>query len=237
MLRYGLVMPAAGAGRRFGSPKQYQPLMEGRSVLATALQPFLADPRCAAIALVLAGDDPQRATLAARLPAKVRIVDGGAERSHSVSNGLRALLAAGADPAQWILVHDAVRPCLSARDLESLLASAGDEPVGALLAAPLADTLKQAPVGAAAPRAAATLDRSGLWRALTPQLFRLQPLLRALEAAHAQQRSPTDDAQAMEWQGLQARLVAAQDANPKITTAEDLLIARAILAARGTGDA
>jgi 2-C-methyl-D-erythritol 4-phosphate cytidylyltransferase len=236
-MRYALVMPAAGAGRRFGpTPKQYQPLSGHLTVMDVALALFIADSRCEHIAIALAADDPQRAALAARLPAKGRILDGGAERSHSVANALQALLAAGADPELWVLVHDAVRPCLSFRDLEALLITAGaaggrGTTAGALLAAPVADTLKRS---GADGRVTATQDRRELWRALTPQMFRLQALLHALQDAHAAQRVPTDDAEAMEWQGLHPALVPAQDANPKITTAEDLAIARAILTARLT---
>jgi len=235
-MRYWLVMPAAGAGRRFGSMKQYAPLA-GRSVLETALQVFLADERCAGGTLVLAEDDPHRAMLAARLAARIGVVSGGAQRVHSVRNGLAAL-AGRADPADWVLVHDAARPCLSAADLSRLLEHTGAEQIGALLAVPVADTVKRAAAGedasahAAVPRVAGTVARETLWLAQTPQMFRLAALQAGLEAAIAARRTPTDEAQAMEWQGHAARLVQACDSNLKITNTADLALAEAILAAR-----
>jgi 2-C-methyl-D-erythritol 4-phosphate cytidylyltransferase len=235
-MRYWLVMPAAGAGRRFGSAKQYAPLA-GTSVLETALQVFLADARCAGGALVLAEDDPHRAALAARLEPRVGIVVGGAERVHSVRNGLIALAKRG-EPADWVLVHDAARPCLSAADLSRLLEQALAEEIGALLAVPVADTVKRAESAAgtgsaaSAPRIEATIARETLWLAQTPQMFRLGALRAALEAAIEAHRTPTDEAQAMEWQGNPARLVQARDSNLKITNSADLALAEAILAAR-----
>ncbi|HEX4051714.1 MAG TPA: 2-C-methyl-D-erythritol 4-phosphate cytidylyltransferase [Steroidobacteraceae bacterium] len=238
-MRYWLVMPAAGAGRRFGSTKQYAPLA-GTSVLETALQVFLADARCAGGALVLAQDDPHREGLAARLAPRVRIVAGGVERVHSVRNGLIGL-AERAAPADWVLVHDAARPCLSAADLSRLLEQAGAEQSGALLAVPIADTVKRAASAASAaplespasaPCIEATVARESLWLAQTPQMFRLGALRTALEAAIDAHRTPTDEAQAMEWQGYSARLVQAYDSNLKITNTADLALAEAILAAR-----
>lgn len=233
-MRYWIVMPAAGAGRRFGGSKQYALLGE-RTVLETALQPFLDDPQCVGGSLLLAADDPHRSRLMAGLPEHVSVDQGGAERAHSVCNGLRALEArAGAN--DWVLVHDAARPALSAADLQRLLQHGGLDAVGALLAAPVADTVKRAqegsgPIGVR--RCAATLPREALWLAQTPQMFRYAPLRAALERAVADGRTPTDEAQAMEWQGHAALLVQAQDSNIKITTATDLLLAQAILRQRG----
>ena len=230
-MRYWLVMPAAGAGRRFGSAKQYAPLA-GRTVLELALQPFLADQRCAGGCVVLAGDDAQRTQLARQLPAQFLIATGGRERAHSVHNGLLAL-AAHLQPEDWVLVHDAARPCLSAADLARLLEQGASDSVGAQLAVPLADTLKRAEgSGPAMARIAQTVPREGLWLAQTPQMFRYAALRGALERAMAAERMPTDEAQAMEWCGLCARLVAAQDSNPKVTGAADLALAEAILATR-----
>jgi 2-C-methyl-D-erythritol 4-phosphate cytidylyltransferase len=203
-------------------------------VLETALQVFLADECCAGGALVLAGDDPHRERLAARLGARLRIVDGGAERVHSVRNGLLAL-AEHAAATDWVLVHDAARPCLSAADLSRLLEQAGAGQVGAVLAVPVADTVKRAasgPSAAGAPRVETTVARERLWLAQTPQMFRLGPLRAALEAAIEAHRTPTDEAQAMEWQGCAVYLVAARDSNLKITHTADLALAEAILAAR-----
>ena len=220
---YWLVMPAAGIGRRFGAdrPKQYAPLC-GRTVIEWALMPFLTDPRCAGAVVALAEDDPYWTTIA---PPTVLATAGGEERSHSVRNGLAALAdrAAGDD---WVLVHDAARPCLSRQDLDGLLAELGAHPVGGLLAAPAADTLKRAD---GARNVQQTVDRTGLWRALTPQMFRYGRLCEALDRAHADGRVPTDEAQALEWLGDVPRLVAGAAANLKITSAADLALAAALL--------
>jgi 2-C-methyl-D-erythritol 4-phosphate cytidylyltransferase len=233
-MRYWVVMPAAGAGRRFGGalPKQHWPLASS-TVLEVALQPFIADARCAAIALALDPESARDSALRSRLPSRVVTVAGGRERSDSVLNGLEAL--AGAAASDWVLVHDAARPCLSARDLDSLLLAGAAHSDGALLAAPVADTLKHADAKRQCER---TVERAGLWRALTPQMFRLGALQSALRAARESGRMPTDEAQAMEWQGAAALLVEAADANVKITNREDLAVAEAILAARAgrTGD-
>jgi len=133
-------------------------------------------------------------------------------------------------------VQRPARPALSAADLQRLLQYGGIDAVGALLAAPVADTVKRALDGGGqigVRRCAATLPREALWLAQTPQMFRYAPLRAALERAVADGRTPTDEAQAMEWQGHAALLVQAQDSNIKITTATDLLLAQAILRQRG----
>jgi 2-C-methyl-D-erythritol 4-phosphate cytidylyltransferase len=230
-MRYWLVMPAAGVGRRFGGAKQFAALNE-RTVLELALQPFVDDPQCLGGAIALSADEPRRAQLGARVPARFELIDGGPTRAHSVINGLAAL-AARAAASDWVLVHDAARPCLSAADLARLLAGA-DGSQGALLAIPVADTVKRAqPLSDAEPlRCAATLSRELLWLAQTPQMFALGSLHAALEQALRSGRTPTDEAQAMEWQGVSARLVEARDTNIKITNAADLVLARAILRTR-----
>jgi 2-C-methyl-D-erythritol 4-phosphate cytidylyltransferase len=235
-MHYWIVMPAAGVGRRFGSAKQYA-LLGNRTVLQTALQVFLDDPQCRGGSVLLASTDAQRAQLAAQLPERIALVEGGPERAHSVYNGLRSLeTRAGAD--DWVLVHDAVRPALSAADLQRLLSHGAAEAVGALLATPVADTVKRAHDGAASlvRRCEATVPRESLWLAQTPQMFRYAVLRSALERALAQGRIPTDEAQAMEWQGHAALLVQAQDSNLKITTAADLALLQAILQHRALPD-
>jgi 2-C-methyl-D-erythritol 4-phosphate cytidylyltransferase len=236
-MRYWLVMPAAGAGRRFGSAKQYARLGE-RTVLELSLQPFLDDGQCAGGSLVLAADDPQRARLQQGLPPRIQLVDGGEERAHSVANGLRAL-ASRASADDWVLVHDAARPMLSGADLATLLEEGAADRVGALLALPVADTLKRARAGEAprpsgALRCESTLSREALWLAQTPQMFRFAPLRHALEQALNAGRRPTDEAQAMEWQGHAALLVPSRDPNLKVTTRADLTLAEAILLRRAT---
>ena len=235
-MRYWVVIPAAGAGRRFGGtlPKQHWSLASS-TVVEVALRPFVADSRCVAIALALDAQALADKALRARLSAKVLTVAGGAERADSVLGGLEALAGRATAPAgasDWVLVHDAARPCLSARDLEHVLLAGAAHPHGALLAVPVADTLKSADASGCSER---TVDRAGLWRALTPQMFRLGALQAALRAARESGRTPTDEAQAMEWQGAAALLVEAADGNIKITNREDLAVAEAILAERSRG--
>lgn len=216
-------MPAAGVGRRFGAerPKQYAPLC-GRTVIEWALGPFLTDPRCAAAVVALAQEDPYWTAVA---PPTVIVVPGGQERSHSVRNGLAAL-AERANRDDWVLVHDAARPCLPRQDLDRLLAELATHPIGGLLATPAADTLKRAD---ASREVQQTVDRTGLWRALTPQMFRYGRLCEALDRAHASGRIPTDEAQAIEWLGDRPKIVEGAAANLKITSAADLAIAAALL--------
>ncbi|MGH8211116.1 MAG: 2-C-methyl-D-erythritol 4-phosphate cytidylyltransferase [Steroidobacteraceae bacterium] len=242
-MRYWLVMPAAGVGRRFGTtkPKQYAPL-QGRTVIEWALAPFLADPSCAGVVVALAADDPywgevaDRLTkLAGRMPELI-FAGGGAERSQSVRKGLAALGPRAACD-DWVLVHDAARPCLASNDLQHLLERLGAHRVGGLLATPAADTLKRAssdatPGAGVAPEIEQTVNRAGLWRALTPQMFRYEMLCDALDRALATGRSPTDEAQALEWMGERPVLVQGSAANIKITSADDLLLAAALLNAR-----
>ncbi len=234
-MQYWLVMPAAGAGRRFGGAKQFARLDE-RTVLEAALQPFLQDPQCLGGAVALTPGEPRWQELAAQVPPRFALIEGGATRAESVLNGLRALLARAAEQ-DWVLVHDAARPCLSAADLARLLAGA-DGSMGALLAVPVADTVKRAAATRAGAPAQieATEPRESLWLAQTPQMFVLGPLRRAIEQALALGRAPTDEAQAMEWQGVSARLVEARDTNVKVTSAADLLLARAVLQARESGE-
>jgi 2-C-methyl-D-erythritol 4-phosphate cytidylyltransferase / 2-C-methyl-D-erythritol 2,4-cyclodiphosphate synthase len=220
-MRYWLVMPAAGTGRRFGRelPKQYAPL-HGRTMLEWALAPFLNDQRCAGIVVVVAPDDTYWQRNGA-FSQKVITAIGGAARSDSVARGLEAL-ADRASPEDWVLVHDAARPCLPREDLDRLLEQLGEHPIGGILATPLADTLKQS---ADPGHLAGTIDRAGLWRALTPQMFRYARLCEALDAAARAARAPTDEAQAIEWQGEQPAIVIGSASNIKVTTVQDLQMA------------
>jgi 2-C-methyl-D-erythritol 4-phosphate cytidylyltransferase len=227
-MRYWLVMPAAGAGRRFGDrvPKQYAPL-HGRTVLEWALAPFLSDVRCAGVVVVIASSDTWWPKISERIGA-VTVVQGGGERSESVRSGLQALnRKAGA--GDWVLVHDAARPCLSNADRDRLLEQAGAHAVGGLLAVPAADTLKRAQSDRCVE---STVDRADLWRAGTPQMFRYGRLSEALDRALAAKRFPTDEAQAVEWLGDRPLLVEGSAANIKVTSPDDLVLAEALLAAR-----
>jgi 2-C-methyl-D-erythritol 4-phosphate cytidylyltransferase len=235
-MRYWLVMPAAGSGRRFQgeTPKQYTPL-SGRTVIEWALAPFLADPRCTHAVVVIAESDLTWPRVAAHLASeRLSATAGGDERSVSVRRGLAAL-ADRADAGDWVLVHDAARPCLDPRDLEELIMAVTAHGRGGVLGARAADTLKQAQTSARAhqgPTIVRTVDRADLWRAFTPQMFRFGPLCAALDAAHSSGRFPTDEAQAMEWAGVSPLLVEGRTTNLKLTTGEDLALAEAVLRAR-----
>jgi 2-C-methyl-D-erythritol 4-phosphate cytidylyltransferase len=231
-MKYFVVIPAAGSGRRFNAavPKQYAPLA-GLTVVEHALAAFEADSDCARIVVAIAADDPHWPRVSSRRFWNVDTVTGGAQRAQSVRAGLTALAAHAGDD-DWVMVHDAARPCFSPEDLAALKRELASHESGGLLAMPLADTLKRA--DASATLVDATIDRAGLWRAATPQVFRLGLLVRALDAALAAGRLPTDEAQAVEWLGIKPRLVAGRPDNIKVTTAEDLALAAAILAQRMT---
>jgi 2-C-methyl-D-erythritol 4-phosphate cytidylyltransferase len=239
-MRYALVVPAAGSGRRFGASilrKQYEPLA-GATVIEHALAPFLGDARCHRIVVAIAADDAAWPQVGARCEARaacpVAAVAGGAERADSV---LRALIALqeNMEDDEWVLVHDAARPCISREDIDTLVSATLPHPVGGLLAAPVADTLKRAVPGAGIAQVERTELREGLWRALTPQMFRLGPLARALALAQDAGRRPTDEAQAMEWLGQSPLLVPGDARNIKVTTPGDLVLAEALLRVRGAG--
>ena len=220
--RHWALIPAAGVGRRFGAavPKQYLPL-NGRPVIDHAIGAFIDHPLIAGCVVVLGPDDGwwNDTSRYAGDPRVLR-APGGAERCHSVQNGLAALSAHAADD-DWVLVHDAARPCLRRTDLDRLLAALKHEPVGALLAVPIADTVKQADDG----RVAATLPRSRLWRAYTAQVFRLGLLRAALNHAAAEVLIVTDDASAVELLGQRPALIEGSADNIKITRPEDLPLA------------
>ncbi|MET0282377.1 MAG: 2-C-methyl-D-erythritol 4-phosphate cytidylyltransferase [Steroidobacteraceae bacterium] len=222
-MEYWLVMPAAGAGRRFGAsaPKQYQQLA-GRRLIELALAPFLGDSRCRGIVVALDPADTLFDSLPVAAEMRLRRVAGGRRRCDSVRHALQAV-EAGDDA--WVLVHDAARPCVPRADIDRLLQELSADAVGGLLATPVADTLKR---GDATGRVSETPPRAGLWRALTPQMFRLGLLRRALRQAESDGREPTDEAQAIEWLGLAPRLVEGAASNIKVTTPADLQVAAAV---------
>jgi len=227
-LRVWAVIPAAGRGDRFGTgrPKQYAEL-RGRALIEWSLAPFLARADIAGIVIALVADDPDWPCFR---PADSRVSEapGGADRAASVGNALDALAERGVGDSDWVLVHDAARPCLDPTDLDKLLERGRNSPDGALLAAPLDDTLKRAVGGCVVD----TVDRRDLWRAMTPQLFRLGPLRQALQAAAASGIAITDEASAIEQQGGRPLLVQGRTDNIKVTRMADLALADAVLAAR-----
>ncbi len=206
-------------------PKQYLALGK-RTLLERSVEALLADARVARVFVVVAPGDAVAASLLD--PARCEVLAlGGATRAQSVRNGLRAVEEGGAG-TDWVLVHDAARPCLGARDLSALIEIAGGDEHGGLLALPISDTVKREQQG----RVARTEERTGLWRAQTPQFFAVDVLLRALELC-ADGAAVTDEAAAMERLGLRPRLVCGSSENIKVTTPGDMQLAEAILKMQG----
>jgi 2-C-methyl-D-erythritol 4-phosphate cytidylyltransferase len=225
------LIPAAGSGTRFagGAPKQYATLA-GKPMLWHAVRAVCVPP-VETVFVVLAANDRAFArhdwsAFAGRLEP---LYCGGESRRDSVYNGLVAAMA-DMSHDDWVLVHDAARPCLPKKDLESLISQVQDEQIGGLLALPVSDTVKRAAKDeAGAQRVAGTEDRAQLWLAQTPQMFRAGLLAQALRPASGR---VTDEAQAIEGLGLKPRLVAGSRENLKVTWPADLAIAEAILAGR-----
>ncbi|MDR7134682.1 2-C-methyl-D-erythritol 4-phosphate cytidylyltransferase [Lysobacter niastensis] len=223
------VIPAAGRGTRFGGdvPKQYLEVA-GRPLIAHALQALLAHPRVAGAMVALSPDDARWPGWKQWNGKPVMRCVGGGERADSVLAALRAL-PAQVDDNTLVLVHDAARPNLRDTDLERLIAVAEAAEHGAILAAPVRDTLKRAGEG---DRIAATESREGLWRAFTPQAFRRGALIAALEQARIDGVVVTDEAMAMERTGARPALVEGREDNLKVTTAADLALAEYLLSLR-----
>lgn len=220
MPRHFALIPAAGVGARMAAdgPKQYLSLA-GRTMLWHAIHAFERVPAVVRTYVVLAPDDGHWDRHGWDGLDKLSVLRcGGATRAETVLNGLRAI-AGAVDADDWVLVHDAARPCVSARLLERLLAELADDAVGGILAAPVADTLKRADAGG---RILATVPREGLWSAQTPQMFRHGLLSRALAHAGTQ---VTDEASAVEALGLSPRLVESDMTNLKVTWPRDVEVA------------
>jgi len=219
------VVPAAGRGSRFGGgvPKQYLPLA-GKPLLLHTLERLAAHPRIAGLMVALAVDDPHWPDLSSLRSKPVLSCLGGGERADSVLAGLRALVDK-VEKDNFILVHDAARPCVREDDITRLI-ELGIAAGGALLAAPLRDTLKRADADS---RAVATEPRDARWRALTPQLFRHGELVAALESAGAAGIAVTDEAMAMERKGFKPLLVEGAESNIKVTTPADMMLAEFLL--------
>jgi 2-C-methyl-D-erythritol 4-phosphate cytidylyltransferase len=226
-----VVVPAAGSGRRFGAerPKQYADV-DGLPLLHWTLTRLAQVQRVRGLMVVLSPDDAHWPGWPVIGDKPLLTAVGGAERADSVLAGLHALPAEAAADS-LVLVHDAARPCVRVVDVDRLIDRVGDGE-GGLLAAPVRDTIKrEAPAtpGARTAEVAETVARSGLWRALTPQIFRRRALSDALAVARARGMTPTDEAQAMEWAGVKPILVEGAEDNIKVTTAHDLALARFLL--------
>ncbi len=231
--RYFLVVPAAGSGRRMhaDAPKQYLDIA-GKTLLQHSLERLGVLPEITRIAVALAADDTTWANVAKRLrpevAGKLITATGGAERMESVSNALAALRPFAADD-DWVLVHDAVRPCVHPADVLKLMQELAGEEAGGLLAMPVRETLKESD---GKRHVARTVDRSRIWQAATPQMFRFAVLQRAMQQVAVRQRTATDEAAAVEELGLPVRLVAGRADNLKVTYPGDLSLAAAVLEAQ-----
>lgn len=219
------VIPAAGIGSRMGgeTPKQYL-RFQGKSVIQHSLDALLAHPEIEGAVLVLRDDDEFWDKLEYDSGKPLFTTTGGEQRLHSVYSGLTTLQYRCGNEV-IALVHDAVRPVVAAEDLERVIAAARKHTAGAILAVPVADTLKLENDGG---EINTTVSRDGLWRALTPQVFHLQPLLNALKKIIDEGLEVTDDASALELQGYSPALVSGRPDNIKITSPGDLRLAELI---------
>jgi len=222
-VRLWAVIPAAGVGKRMEAdrPKQYLELL-GRSVIEHTLNRFLIRSDITGVFIALGVDDPWWSRLPVADHPRITRVAGGRERCHSVLNALEALLAGPGRADDRVLVHDAARPCLRSEDLDRLIDESATSENGGILAVPVRDTMKRS---TDENTVVDTLDRSHLWHALTPQMFRLGRLHQVLDEALAA-GAVADEASAMEHAGYQPRLVRGHADNLKITLPEDLALAR-----------
>jgi 2-C-methyl-D-erythritol 4-phosphate cytidylyltransferase len=220
---YWAIVPAAGIGSRMSNscPKQYLHL-HGKAILQHTLE-RLSLPNISGIIVPVAKDDSYWKTLT--LPQLVTRVNGGTERCYSVLNALQTLHQY-ANPHDWVLIHDAARPCVRQSDIKKLMTTLENHSVGGLLAVPVRDTMKRTQGGQ---EVIETVNRQGLWHALTPQMFRLETLYQALTNILNQGELVTDDAQAMEKMGYHPVLVEGHADNIKITHPQDLNLAELYL--------
>ncbi|MBI2969345.1 MAG: 2-C-methyl-D-erythritol 4-phosphate cytidylyltransferase [Gammaproteobacteria bacterium] len=225
-------VPAAGSGSRMASrvPKQYL-ILRGKTVLEHSLDRIAGHSEVEGVVVALAADDSHFLRLPREARRNLITVAGGAERCHSVLNCLRALRERAA-ASDWVLVHDAARPCVRRGDIDQLIAAVRNAGVGGILALPVRDTMKRADEGG---RIEGTVERSGLWHALTPQMFRIAELEQALAAAVQDGIAVTDEAQAMERRGARPLLVQAHPDNIKITHTDDLALAELYLSQQEPG--
>lgn len=232
--RIWAVVPAAGVGRRMQSaiPKQYLPL-DGRPVIEHTLKALLASDHIHGVVVALGEDDEywddvQIHTHNGENKPILR-APGGKERANSVLNAIFVLLAETGDDLLWVMVHDAVRPCLRQEDIEKLVEQVGDDINGGILARPVRDTMKRQRSGSDTETSYcidSTVDRTGLWHALTPQYFPARALFSAIESTlETDPDAITDEASAMEHAGYTPRLIEGYEDNIKITHPDDLRLA------------
>jgi len=220
------IVPAAGIGARMlaDRPKQYLPL-EGKTVIEHTLHRLASHPRINGIIVAIAEHDPYWPTLTLPLNCPVHVVSGGIVRADSVFNALQYLLTLSTENP-WVLVHDAARPCLRHQDIDQMLMVLTTHNVGGILGIPVNDTVKRVNTQH---EITDTVCRQGLWRASTPQMFRMQALTAALNSAKQQHLIMTDEASAMELAGLKPMMVEGHSDNIKITVPQDLALASLFL--------
>ena len=230
MPRMFVLIPAAGGGARFGgrTPKQYA-MLGSEPMLRRTIERLRQVLAPATVAVALSDDDVHFERVIGVREGITALRCGGATRGETIANALVALRATCNDD-DWVLVHDAARPCVPRDALERLVAHLKHDAIGGLLAIPVADTLKKSDGDADAPRVLATIGRAGIWQAQTPQMFRYAILARAFGAGGA--GDWTDEAQAVESLGHKPMLVRGSPANVKVTFPDDLALAAAILAAQ-----
>lgn len=217
---FTVIVPAAGVGKRMlaDRPKQYLKIGH-KTVLEHTLEKLISHPRITRIIVALDPQDPYFDELPISQADWITRVDGGKERADSVLVGLTAL-----DSHSWVAVHDAARPCVSLSDLDKLFSLFENNQGGGILAMPVKDTMKRAQ-SEDSKKVSNTVDRDGLWHALTPQFFPLAQLRQALSEALEQKVTITDEASAMEWAGWPVNLVEGSERNIKITRPDDLTLA------------
>ena len=231
-MAYWAVIPAAGSGTRMNAqlPKQYLALA-GKTVIEHTLARLAAHPLISGVMVALSASDTRWDALRIQSDKPLLRAPGGDERCISVYNAL-VQLQAHAQPDDWVLVHDGARPCVRVADIDRLMTELRDHAVGGLLALPVRDTMKRSDVNGDVTE---TVDRKGLWHALTPQMFRLGALTEALQRAIDQGILVTDEAAAMERLGYKPRLVEGSSDNIKITRPEDLAVAEFYLRRQAEG--
>jgi 2-C-methyl-D-erythritol 4-phosphate cytidylyltransferase len=229
-VKYWAVVPAAGVGKRMQAdrPKQYLEIA-GRPLIEYAISQLMADPHIEGVVVAISADDEYWPALEIALDKPLWVVEGGVERCHSVLNALQEL-ATRANEEDWVLVHDAARPCVRAEDITHLITQLTNDDIGGLLAVPVRDTMKRTGTNQ---RVIATEEREGLWHALTPQMFRLGKLRHALEQALEDESLVTDEASAMELAEYEPLLVEGHADNIKVTRPEDLALAAFYLQQQG----
>ncbi len=226
-LQYWVIIPAAGTSQRMGGkvPKQYLPI-EDATVIEHSIKCFLQHPNISGVIVALHAQDQYWHELDVSKHEKIHTVIGGNTRAESVNKALLELENQTLEKDDFVLVHDAARPCLHYSDLELLINQLKDDEVGGILAAPVSDTLKKSNTEGFVKE---TLEREKIWRAFTPQMFRLKYLSNALHHCIENNIVITDEASAIEAQNLPVKLVQGRSDNIKITQSEDLALATAVL--------